>query len=88
LGLAVDGVLATDPAESVALLREACDRLEVLGVATDRGLVQLDLARAQLRAGEDAVPTIARARDVLRSTSAFAWQPRADTIEAEVGRQA
>ena len=67
VGLAVDGIVATDAAEGVALLREASDRLEALGVATDRGLVLLDLAQAQLRAGEDALPTIAQARDVLTS---------------------
>ena len=83
VGLAVDGMVATDAAEGVALLREASDRLEALGVATDRGLVLLDLAQAQLRAGEDALPTIAQALDVLTSNGALGWLPRADAIEAE-----
>jgi hypothetical protein len=83
LGLAVDGLLAADPAEGVPLLQQASDRLEALGVATDRGLVLLDLAEAQLRAGEDAGPTIARAREVLESNGAFGWLPRVDALEAE-----
>jgi tetratricopeptide (TPR) repeat protein len=86
VGLAVDGIVATDAAEGVALLREACDRLEALGVATDRGLVLLDLAQAQLRAGEDALPTIAQARDLLTSVGALGWLPRADAIKAEAQR--
>ena len=69
------------------MLREACDRLEALGVATDRGLMLLDLARAQLRAGEDATATIAQARDVLTNNGAFGWLPRADAIEAAGGKQ-
>jgi class 3 adenylate cyclase/tetratricopeptide (TPR) repeat protein len=85
LGLAVDGLLAADPAEGVPLLQQASDRLEALGVATDRGLVLLDLAEAQLRAGEDAGPTIARAREVLESNGAFGWLPRVDALEAEAG---
>ncbi len=83
VGLAVDGMVATDAAEAVALLREASDRLEALGVATDRGLVLLDIAQAQLRAGEDALPTIERAREVLTSNGALGWLPRADAIETE-----
>ncbi len=83
MGRAVDGIVATDPAEAIALLREACDRLEALGVATDRGLVLLDLAQAQIRAGEAAAATIAQARDVLTSNGALGWLPRADAIEAD-----
>jgi class 3 adenylate cyclase/tetratricopeptide (TPR) repeat protein len=83
LGLAVDGLLTSDDNEAVALLREACDRLDALGVATDRGLVLLDLARAQLRADGDALLTIEQARGVLTSSGALAWLPRADAIEAD-----
>ena len=82
-GLAVDGIGAADPTEGVQLLREASERLEALGVTTDRGLVLLDLARAQIPAGEDPAPTIERAREVLTSAGALAWLPRADAIEEE-----
>ena len=85
-GLAVDGIVAADPAEGVRLLREASERLEALGVTTDRGLVLLDLARAQIPAGEDPGPTIERAREVLTSVGALGWLPRADAIEAESQR--
>ena len=85
-GLAVDGIVAPDPAEGVRLLREASERLEALGVTTDSGLVLLDLARAQIPAGEDPEPTIESARELLTSAGALGWLPRADAIEAESQR--
>jgi hypothetical protein len=66
-------------------LLEASAGLEALGVATERGLVLLDLAQAQIRAREDPRATLEEAREVLTSHSAFGWIPRADAIEAELG---
>jgi class 3 adenylate cyclase/tetratricopeptide (TPR) repeat protein len=85
IGLAVDGIVSTDAGEAVRLLLEASAGLEALGVATERGLVLLDLAQAQIRAREDPRATLEEAREVLTSHSAFGWIPRADAIEAELG---
>ena len=76
-------MVAADPAEGVALLREASDRLETLGVTTDRVSCCWTSRRRQRRAGEDALPTIERVLDVLESNGALGWLPRQNAIEAE-----
>jgi class 3 adenylate cyclase/tetratricopeptide (TPR) repeat protein len=83
LGLVVEGLLASDPTEAVRLLTDAVRRLEELPSLPELGRALIDLAKAQARAGIDATPTLARAREVFTRSQAVGWLPCVDAAEAE-----
>jgi class 3 adenylate cyclase/tetratricopeptide (TPR) repeat protein len=83
MGLVVDALVDEDATTSVRLLREATDELERLGIQAELGRTLIDLGRAELAAGLEAGPSLARARTVLTGCSALGWLPELERAEAE-----
>lgn len=81
MGLVVDGVLAVDPGEQIALFGEAVTRLEALGARPEAGRVLIDLASAERRAGLVSTATYARARELLSACGARGWLPFVDAAD-------
>jgi hypothetical protein len=79
---AIEGLLAEDPAEAVALLREAADGFEASGERISQARVLLDLGRAQQRAAEDPRATFERARDLQDACDARLYLPEAEAALA------
>jgi class 3 adenylate cyclase/tetratricopeptide (TPR) repeat protein len=75
---AIEGLLAHDAAEAVALLREAAAGFEATGERVEQARVLLDLGRAQQRAAEDPRGTFERARDLLVACDARLYLPEAE----------
>ena len=73
-----DGLLTSDPAEAVRLLREATDHLQDLGTRIDLGRALLDLGRAERSAGEDPASSFERARALFEKCGAERFLPEAD----------
>ncbi len=69
----VEGMLAEDPADARQLLAGGVAVLEELGLRIDAARAMGDLARAMARVGEDPVPVLDRARDILTECDARAF---------------
>jgi class 3 adenylate cyclase/tetratricopeptide (TPR) repeat protein len=80
--VAIEGLIAEDPAEAVAHLREAAAGFEATGERIELARVLLDLGRALLRAAEDPRETFERARDLLVACDARLYLPEAEAALA------
>jgi class 3 adenylate cyclase/tetratricopeptide (TPR) repeat protein len=76
-----DGMLASQPEQAIALLRDATDRFDALGTRIDLARSLVDLGRAERRAGGDPRPALERARDILLDCGAVFYLPE---VEAEL----
>jgi hypothetical protein len=69
----VDGMLADDAADARRFLADGVTVLEDLGLRVDAARAMGDLARAMARVGEDPVPVLDRARNILLECDARAF---------------
>jgi tetratricopeptide (TPR) repeat protein len=81
LGRVVEGLLDTDPARAVAVLTDATERLEALGVVTELGWAQLDLATASAAAGLDPAGALEAARDTFTKARAAGFLTQVESVE-------
>jgi tetratricopeptide (TPR) repeat protein len=81
----IDGLLAEDPAERVGRLAEAVALFEEVGLRVRTAQALIDLGRARARMGEDARPTLARARELLVACDAQLFLLDVDAALAELG---
>jgi tetratricopeptide (TPR) repeat protein len=82
----VEGLLHPDPAEAQRLLREGISALEELGFPIDAARARVDLARAMAGTGEDPLPTLERAREILVECDAQAFLFEVDDAIADLSR--
>jgi tetratricopeptide (TPR) repeat protein len=83
--VAVEGLLAESPVESIRLLQDAAEKVDALGVRVELARVLLDQGRAMRRAGENPRAMFERARDLLIECDARLFLPEA---EAELASEA
>lgn len=69
----VEGLLAPDPDEASALLGEAVEAFDAIGMRVDAARARVDLARAEARGGRDPRPILEEARRVLEDCEAGAF---------------
>ena len=86
LGRVVTGLLEADPAQAVAELTDATRRFEALGVVTELGWAQLDLAKARSAAGLDPAPILHAARDTFAKAEAAGFLSQVDAVERSLAR--
>ncbi len=86
LGRMVKGLLEADPAQAVAELTDAARRLEALGVVTELGWAQLDLAKARAAAGLDPAPTLQAARETFTKARAAGFLTQVESVARTLAR--
>lgn len=80
----VEGLLAPDRDERRRLLAEGVAGLEELGLRVEHARAMVDVARAMAELGEDARPTLGRARELLLECDARAFLFEVDDAVAEL----
>ena len=79
----VAGLLETDPARAVKVLREAVTEFERLEMRVYAARAMVDLGRAMTRAGENPRELLERARDILTECDARLFLYEVDEALAE-----
>jgi class 3 adenylate cyclase/tetratricopeptide (TPR) repeat protein len=82
----VEGLLSDDPEEARRSLRTGVSELEGLVFPIDAARARVDLARAMARLGEDPVPALERAREILLECDAKAFLFEVDAALADLDR--
>ena len=80
----VAGLLETDPARAIDLLREAIAEYERLGMRPYAARAMVDLGRAMARAGQDPREVLERARDILTECDARLFLFEVDEVLAQL----